>query len=61
MSYIFRRPVNSDFRKTEEMTKWAVKHCQSYIANDIDKTGNWYYRLYFNNEKEYLMFLLRWA
>jgi hypothetical protein len=61
MSYIFRRPVNSGFKETEEMTKWAVQHCPSYIANDVDQTGEWCYRLYFSDEKDYLMFVLRWA
>lgn len=61
MSYIFKRPVNSDFKETEAMTTWAVRHCPSYISFDLNKVGEWCYRLYFNDEKDYMMFVLKWS
>ena len=41
---------------------WAKKNCPSYITNDaVQKQGEYYYRFYFGNEKDQLMFLLRWS
>ena len=69
MIYIFKMPLSNipidmaiDFEKRLEMLKWAKKHCPSYIMNDVDNTDVlWYYRFYFSHEKDYLMFILRWA
>ena len=41
---------------------WAKKNCPSYITNDaVQKQGEYYYRFYFGNEQDQLMFLLRWS
>ena len=47
--------------------EWAKKHCPSYIANDTtpiheDFSDTYRYRVnyYFGNEKDALMFRLRW-
>jgi len=45
--------------------EWAKKHCSSYISNDIHKYDNSYdakrIDYFFRDEKEALMFLLRWS
>ena len=38
---------------------WAKEHCPSYITNNADVNSNIVY--YFSNEKDALMFLLRWG
>lgn len=41
---------------------WAKKNCPSYITNDaLRKDDKWYYRFYFGQEKDIIMFLLRWS
>lgn len=45
-----------------EPVSWAMKHCPSYITNDaIKKNGIYYYRFYFSEEKDQMMFILRWS
>jgi hypothetical protein len=62
MSYIFLSPVSLPFRRTESMLDWAKAHCSSYITNDTTKDDqDWYYRFYFGDERDYLMFKLRWS
>lgn len=59
MSYIFKTPyIFTEFNKRLEMLDWAKKHCPSYITNDVEKTDICFY---FSDEKDYLMFTLRWA
>jgi len=45
--------------------EWAKKHCSSYISNDIHKYGNSYDNTridyFFGDEKDVLMFILRWS
>lgn len=47
-----------------EPLEWAKKHCSSYITTDIHKYDNSYdsnrIDYFFGNEKDALMFLLRW-
>jgi hypothetical protein len=45
-----------------EPLEWAKRHCASYITNDaVQKSGDYYYRFYFGQEQDRMMFLLRWA
>lgn len=62
MSYIFYIPVRQ-LEHTEEMLRWAIVNCPSYITNDAVKKGrdDWYYRFYFGQEKDYLLFALKWS
>lgn len=66
MSYIYRHPIgsiftyNSDMQNTHAMDMWAKKHCPSYITVDTAKTDIWYYCFYFSEEKDHVLFLLRW-
>ena len=46
--------------------EWAKEHCPSYITNDIHTRGYNDYDVnridyFFGNEKEALMFLLKWS
>jgi len=65
MSYIFYSPISKPFQETEEMLKYAKETCPSYITNDAfyyhHTTGERYYRFYFGNEKDYMLFVLRWS
>jgi hypothetical protein len=63
MSYIFYSPISKPILKTEEMLKFAKANCPSYITNDLEVRGqnNWYYRFYFGDEKDYMLFVLRWS
>lgn len=41
---------------------WAKKNCPSYITNAaVQKSGRYYYRFYFGNERDLALFILRWA
>jgi len=44
---------------------WAKKYCSSYISNDIHNYGNSYDNTridyFFGDEKDVLMFILRWS
>lgn len=41
---------------------WAKKNCPSYITNDaVQKNGIYYYRFYFGQEKDIMIFMLRWS
>ncbi len=41
---------------------WAKKHCKSYITNNaVQKQGKYYYRYFFGNEKDIVMFMLKWS
>lgn len=54
-------PSNVD-EKAYEALKWAKKNCSSYITNDaVEKEGKWYYRFFFSQEKDVMMFVLRWS
>lgn len=45
-----------------EPLEWAKQHCPSYITNDaVQKAGNYYYRFYFGQEHDRLMFALKWT
>ena len=45
-----------------EPLEWAKRHCPSYITNDtVQQQGEYYYRFYFGQERDRLMFLLRWS
>lgn len=51
--------------KTEEldhtMLSWCKKHCKSYITNTgYIKDLEVYYEYYFSDEKDAVMFLLKW-
>lgn len=65
MSYIFYWPVGKPFKETEEVLEWSKKHCPSYITNDAvfrsDEYGDWYYRFYFGDERDYILCQLRWS
>lgn len=63
MSYIFYSPVRKPFKHTEEMLVWAKVNCPSYITNDVVEKfrDDWYYRFYFGQEKDYMLFVLKWA
>ena len=40
---------------------WAKKNCPSYITNDaVQKNGEFYYRFYFSQEQDLMMFTLKW-
>lgn len=42
--------------------KWAKKYCRSYITNTAYRVGEeWYYRFYFGNERDLILFQLRWT
>lgn len=44
-----------------EPLEWAKMNCPSYITNDaVQKNGDYYYRFYFSNEKDILIFSLKW-
>ena len=61
MSYIFYWPLTKAFKDTEELLAWAKKYCPSYITNDVEKRkDDWYYRFHFSEEKDYMLFKLRW-
>ena len=60
--------VEIDERKTNitKATNWAKKHCPHYITNDgrlVDHEESIYvmYRFYFGDEKEAMLFRLKWA
>lgn len=63
MSYIFYSSVTNPFDHTEKMLVWAKVNCPSYIKNDVVEKSrdNWHHRFYFGNEKDYLLFVLRWS
>lgn len=42
--------------------RWAREHCASYITNDpVQHNGEYYYRFYFGNKQDQVLFALRWA
>jgi hypothetical protein len=50
------------FESRYEPLAWALAHCPSYITNDaVQKQGVYYYRFYFGDEGDRMMFLLKWA
>lgn len=68
MSIVVTLPYNPVWAPLE----WAKKHCPSYITNavhprdngdkfDILVAGNYKIDYFFANEKDALMFRLRWA
>ena len=44
-----------------EPLEWAKKNCSSYITNAVHSCDNTNIDYFFANEKDALMFLLRWA
>jgi len=41
---------------------WAKRNCPSYITNNaVQKNGDYYYRFYFGDEQDQLLFQLKWA
>ena len=45
-----------------EPLTWAKKHCPSYITNDaVQKKGGYYYRYFFGDERDQILFMLRWS
>jgi hypothetical protein len=64
MSYTFCfRYDKHPFVETQKILEWTIKHCSSYITNDAFKheNGEWYYRFYFYDEKDYILFMLKWV
>lgn len=54
-------PVMKGPSKSYEPMIWAKQNCPSYITNDaVQKSGVFYYRFYFGNEKDRAWFALRW-
>lgn len=54
-------PDNSENPIGYQPLVWAKKHCKSYITNDaVQKNGIYYYRFYFGQEKDIMLFMLRW-
>jgi len=54
-------PVMKGPSPSYEPLTWAKKNCPSYITNDaVQKSGVYYYRFYFGNEKDRAWFALRW-
>lgn len=42
--------------------EWARKNCPSYITNDaVQRNGNYYYRFYFSDERDMIVFKLTWG
>lgn len=55
-------PAPQDYTVMYEPLKWAKQHCPSYITNDaVQRDGDYYYRFYFGQEQDRVMFLLRWS
>ena len=45
-----------------EPLQWAKKNCPSYITNDaVQKNGEYYYRFFFSQERDQIIFALRWS
>ena len=45
-----------------EPLAWAKNYCKSYITNDaVQKDGVYYYRFYFSDEQDIVMFTLKWV
>ena len=61
MSYIFYSPISKSFLETDKMINYAKKNCPSYITCDAVARGKGHYRFYFGDEKDYMLFVLRWA
>lgn len=61
-SYYFELPAPDKWAEEYGPLKWAKKHCKSYITiYAVQKKGQYYYRFYFGNEKDYMWFKLRWS
>lgn len=42
--------------------EWAKKNCPSYITQDaVQRNGNYYYRFFFRDERDLILFALRWS
>lgn len=62
MSHIFYSTARRPYAHTEKMAVWAKERCPSYITVDAERReDDWYYRFYFDDERDYLMFALRWS
>ena len=54
--------VDLPYPVSYESVSWVKKHCPSYITNEaVKKKGIYYYRFYFSEEKDQMMFALRWV
>jgi hypothetical protein len=58
--------VTLTYDPTWKAVEWAKENCPSYITNDVHQNGdNIYDRTkidyHFSDEKDAIMFLLRWA
>jgi len=66
MSYTVEVPISPTVNWSDgsghNYTIWAKAHCPSYITNDAyrDDYRMWGYRFYFNDEKDALLFALKW-
>ena len=55
-------PVPVEWKSAHNPLLWAKTHCPSYITNDaVQRDGDYYYRFYFGDEGDRVMFLLRWS
>jgi hypothetical protein len=60
------RYVTLPYRPFAEPLNWAKEHCPSYITNDVHMDGynsydNSKIDYFFNDDKDALMFMLRWG
>lgn len=54
-------PVLKTLRGSYNPIDWAKEHCESFITTGaIQLNGIYYYRFYFGNETDRLMFMLKW-
>jgi hypothetical protein len=63
MSCIFYSPISKSFLEIDKMVSYAKENCPSYITCDAVARGKNYgnYRFHFGNEKDYMLFVLRWS
>jgi len=55
-------PVPVEWGPFHNPLSWAKTHCPSYITNDaVQRDGDYYYRFYFGQEQDRVMFLLKWS
>lgn len=55
-------PILKDFEKTLPPLEWVKKNCPSYITNTVvQKHDENYYRYYFYNDRDRMMFALKWT
>lgn len=55
-------PVQQGPSKKYEPLEWAKANCPSYITNDaVQISGRYYYRFFFSDDRDKVLFALRWA